>query len=169
MLSSIDERGESLNKMTKLFCFIAAAVTADLCVDYEIGTKCVDLCDTTKSECYFDCEGDVRCEYDCAVALDQCIQKCPCFSECEAGCDGCANEICTCAYPEDNPNHTTCVDAVETAYMGCLQSCTAGDVHCLSVCGVNFNNNLHECPCNDGCPEGCPCPVYECGAFLLLD
>ena len=21
-----------------------------------------------------------------------------------------------------------------------------------------------ECPCNDGCPNGCPCPVYQCPA-----
>ena len=21
---------------------------------------------------------------------------------------------------------------------------------------------VYECPCNDGCPNGCPCPVYHC-------
>ena len=152
----------------RLFAFIATAVTAELCVDYELGTQCVDECDYIKSDCMNQCDGDPLCGYNCAVALDQCIQKCPCFSECEAGCDGCANGICTCAYPDNNEDYVTCVGKVENDYFKCLSACTPGDVHCVSMCGVDFNANLDECPCNDGCPTGCPCDGYDCGASNLL-
>merc|ERR1711887_24451 len=117
----------------RLFNLIATVVTADLCVDYEIGTACVEVCDEIKSDCHNNCGDDTLCDYNCAVALDQCIQKCPCFSECEAGCDGCANDICTCAYPDENENHVDCVGKVEDTYVKCLSSCVPGDVHCLSM------------------------------------
>ena len=133
-------------KLLNLICFLGA--NADLCTDYEIGTKCVGHCDNDKSACIFACENDVLCKYNCAVALDGCIQECPCFSECEQGCDGCANGICTCAYPDQNPDHVDCTDYEDFMYVWCLSECEKGDVHCLSVCGIEFGNNILECPCN---------------------
>ena len=30
------------------------------------------------------------------------------------------------------------------------------------ACEDRFNKGIYECPCSDGCPNGCPCPVYQC-------
>ena len=79
--------------------------------------------------------------------MDTCIQACPCFSQCSDGCDDCANSICTCAYPDEDPNYLLCASAAETRYMACIGSCTLGDVHCLALCGVNFNTDISNCPC----------------------
>ena len=29
-------------------------------------------------------------------------------------------------------------------------------------CELHFNEQVKQCPCNDGCPTGCPCPNYDC-------
>ena len=43
---------------------------------------------------------------------------------------------------------------------------------CQKQCEVDFNDGIRDCPCNEGCLTGCPCPVYECpvprNAILIL-
>lgn len=134
--------------MRVLNLILILSVSAELCPDYEIGTKCVSQCDSVKSACHIACEDDPICDYNCAVALNKCINECPCFSECEQGCDGCDNGMCTCAYPDDNPDHVACAEHVYFVYAMCLGRCTSGDVHCLSVCGYEFADDLETCPCN---------------------
>lgn len=63
----------------------------------------------------------------------------------------------------------TCVAWVETVYVDCLAGCPAGDVHCLSLCGRDYNNLMEQCPCQAGCSNGCPCEAYECAANMRLD
>ena len=79
--------------------------------------------------------------------MDTCIQACPCFSECSDGCDDCSNSICTCAYPDEDPDYLLCASASETRYMACIGGCNAGDIHCVVVCGANFNTDISNCPC----------------------
>ena len=100
------------------------------------------------SQCRHDCESDAICDFLCSVQLDQCIQSCPCFSQCPGGCaDDCQNAICACAYPDEDPNYLICSEWVETVYEECLEGCTRGDVHCLSICGYNYNSMISQCPC----------------------
>ena len=47
-------------------------------------------------------------------------------------------------------------------YMECLFNCTHGDTVCVANCSRDFNSNLLQCPCQPGCPDGCPCPEYQC-------
>ena len=37
-----------------------------------------------------------------------------------------------------------------------------GDVDCLGDCASEYQENLEKCPCQSGCPNGCPCPNYQC-------
>ena len=47
-------------------------------------------------------------------------------------------------------------------YTGCLMNCSIGDVQCITHCGAEYEQNRSTCPCQSGCPDGCPCPNYEC-------
>ena len=52
-----------------------------------------------------------------------------------------------------------------------------GEQACISDCSRVFDEALEKCPCHDGCPNGCPCPDYECpvvdkftnSSVLILD
>merc|ERR1711935_1139757 len=150
-------------EMRLLVYLLSVCVYSTLCPDYEFGTRCVSICDDEKSKCRDGCDvDDAVCAFECSLELDNCIQSCPCFSQCPDGCSDCTNSICVCAHPDDNPDYVNCVDWVESVYVECLVSCQAGDVHCLSICGQTYSRMLNECPCEDGCPNGCPCDAYEC-------
>ena len=36
---------------------------------------------------------------------------------------------------------------------------------CVSVCSRGYQHKIEQCPCQSGCPNGCPCPDYDCPAF----
>ena len=33
---------------------------------------------------------------------------------------------------------------------------------CLSDCNRIYDENYKDCPCQENCPGGCPCPNFEC-------
>ena len=41
----------------------------------------------------------------------------------------------------------------------------SNDPQCLSTCNRQYVQSLAQCPCQEGCPNGCPCPDYECPVF----
>ena len=47
-------------------------------------------------------------------------------------------------------------------YNRCIINCPPGDVECFSVCSREYQSQLEMCPCESGCPQGCPCPEYQC-------
>lgn len=47
-------------------------------------------------------------------------------------------------------------------YNLCVLSCSTGDFACNGKCFREYTQNLELCPCQSGCPNGCPCEVYEC-------
>ena len=44
----------------------------------------------------------------------------------------------------------------------CIISCAHDDMGCFMKCSQDYQANLGQCPCQPGCPNACPCPVYEC-------
>ena len=63
---------------------------------------------------------------------------------------------------ERNPDYIDCTKYYENLYSQCIVGCPAGDFECLSMCFRNLEENLEFCPCRSRCPDGCPCPEYEC-------
>ena len=51
---------------------------------------------------------------------------------------------------------------VENYYNQCLFSCPPADFECFSFCAREYEEFLEKCPCQPKCPDGCPCPEYEC-------
>ena len=49
-------------------------------------------------------------------------------------------------------------------YSHCIVQCTPGDFVCIETCWREYDENKLLCPCQSGCPKGCPCPDYQCPA-----
>ena len=47
-------------------------------------------------------------------------------------------------------------------YLTCVGKCPNGDFECIGACSRDYDENHEFCPCQSGCPTGCPCPVYQC-------
>ena len=47
-------------------------------------------------------------------------------------------------------------------YHKCVYSCHPDDIDCFTQCSRNYHQDIQTCPCQSGCPNGCPCPVYQC-------
>ena len=50
-------------------------------------------------------------------------------------------------------------------YNVCLMGCTNADIVCLMECVRQYETNVETCPCQAECPNGCPCPTYDCSAI----
>ena len=50
----------------------------------------------------------------------------------------------------------------DRTYTSCIVACPIEDVKCLAECSREHHDNLLQCPCQSGCPFGCPCPDYIC-------
>ena len=47
-------------------------------------------------------------------------------------------------------------------YYQCIWACPPGDTFCVGMCARDYDENKAVCPCQPGCPSGCPCPEYLC-------
>ena len=50
----------------------------------------------------------------------------------------------------------------DQVYRDCINFCVSGDLICLTGCTRKLNSSLRGCPCQVGCPNGCPCKDYVC-------
>ena len=46
----------------------------------------------------------------------------------------------------------------------CILNCGSSDPTCIVACTEIFTTESNKCPCQSGCPTGCPCPIdgYSC-------
>ena len=110
------------------------------------------------------------------------MEACPCMKDCPNGCDGYCMDIrvrhqlnfclrlklaelqldplCVCGVPEENPDFIKCFEDVTSLFEECFLGCQNQD--CLLGCKSIYESNLNQCPCQPGCPDGCPCPRYNC-------
>ena len=95
--------------------------------------------------------------------------SCPCFPDCESGCDGCQSAFCMCRNDESNPDFLLCKEEFEEVYTECTASCGIGEYLCISTCVREYEDNLEKCPCQADCPHGCPCPIYECQVSTTIE
>ena len=101
-------------------------------------------------------------KYDCYSSLTACINQCPCQENCPKGCEDCENSICECQDLSNSPSYKVCEKQVKENFENCTLDCRETDYNCLSLCNKYFNDQLNKCPCQEECPNGCPCPTYEC-------
>ena len=52
----------------------------------------------------------------------------------------------------------------EQDYIVCLTTCPPADFDCINSCVREYQQKTETCPCQSGCPNGCPCPDYLCPA-----
>ena len=55
-----------------------------------------------------------------------------------------------------------CAEEAEYFFDQCVIDCGPDHFTCIGQCQVQFHDFLEECPCKSGCPQGCPCPSYQC-------
>ena len=96
-------------------------------------------------------------------AQQDCVNRCPCQAECSKGCHDCPHPICSCKNPSTLPDYQLCEDEVNSKLLECINNC-GDDLACVSQCSRQFDQDFNQCPCNEDCPGGCPCPNYECTA-----
>ena len=124
--------------------------------------QCVKFCDDRQETCLESCSGNTSCVFDCNYESAACTNSCPCFEGCPNGCDGCLTPFCRCYDYENNPNYQTCFEFYERLFHICVYNCPTVDLLCLATCNRDLEGNLETCPCRNQCPNGCPCPNYEC-------
>ena len=104
--------------------------------------------------------------YSCAVLIKSvdlwnCIGTCPCFDSCPNGCQDCSHPLCACYDQSSDQDFMFCSEYAELGYRKCTLDCQH-DISCYQKCEDQFQESLNNCPCNPGCPNGCPCENYEC-------
>ena len=45
-----------------------------------------------------------------------------------------------------------------------MGKCLPFDENCETQAIESYQNEKLNCPCMSNCPDGCPCPNYECGS-----
>lgn len=130
--------------------------------DQEIAVECTQSCASTGTECEYECNGSTACIFDCELKLAECIDACPCNRDCPKGCVDCPSPFCTCRKPESDPDLIECRHQFESVYFDCSSYCQIGDFDCIGECTRQYDENMKLCPCGEECPNGCPCPVYDC-------
>ena len=64
--------------------------------------------------------------------------------------------------PEDSIEYFDCASAAEEKEKRCVVECGIHDTDCHDACEAEYSDVHDECPCKDGCPDGCPCDNYIC-------
>ena len=136
----------------------------ETCTDIDLGEVCSTSCEDILLTCLDNCDwGDVSCERVCVRDGFDCIDGCPCHADCILGCQDCTADICNaCAVPEENDDHVKCFAELEQELFKCIQNC-GGNSSCVTLCSVQYSQDILNCPCEEGCPDGCPCPNFNCG------
>ncbi|CAG5108397.1 Oidioi.mRNA.OKI2018_I69.chr1.g3776.t1.cds [Oikopleura dioica] len=136
----------------------------ETCTDLDLGEICSGECESSLLSCLSNCSSnDASCESGCVREGFDCIDGCPCHTDCILGCENCSADICNaCAFPEENEDHVKCLAEFERELIECIQNC-GGNSSCVSLCTVQYSQDILNCPCEEGCPDGCPCPNFDCG------
>ena len=137
-------------------------VNIENCPDKDKAQLCEDSCVQDLITCLEDCGGSESCIAECSRAEATCIEACPCHIDCPAGCAGCVSPFCTCADFEDNLDYQECKKAADNEAGICADECDIDDVDCIVKCYTDRVDQIKECPCQEKCPNGCPCDNYEC-------
>ena len=119
--------------------------------DQDIGARCERQCETDYIDCTLACS-DTNCLLDCGRTLNDCIQDCPCNTNCPHGCVDCQNPICVCgenSSPQNKENLETCKNEKSIDLGQCIIDCR-NDQDCENTCVDHFKIEYQACPCQVG-------------------
>ena len=136
------------------------------CSDKEESFACTEQCTDYYNTCVNRCD-EIDCQFDCGQSLQSCLDACPCFANCPDGCKGCPNSVCQCADLENNLDYVECESQVDQRYAECIVECDKTDSTCLTDCSREYADQIERCPCKSTCPDGCPCPEFECATTTV--
>merc|ERR1711935_1059920 len=165
MGSQTEKAMKSLFRQLLLLILVGESL-GDECSNPELAVECIHHCGDFYDDCLNSCTDEtVQCELECSNQLTDCLFFCPCQNGCPVDCTDCQSPFCKdlqCRDPETNDDYLTCKKHFELLYNTCIISCPPGDFECFSVCSRDYQSKLETCPCESGCPQGCPCPEYQC-------
>ena len=144
-----------------LYVLLIESAQSQSCVDADLSIRCMDRCYTVQQSCMESAFIETS-KYDCYSGLTECVNACPCQKGCPNGCNQCNNSICECKNFSTSPDYQQCEAQYSQKYRDCISDCKENDFECISNCNSDFNNGLRRCPCQEECPNGCPCPLYPC-------
>ncbi|CAG5104514.1 Oidioi.mRNA.OKI2018_I69.chr1.g1292.t1.cds [Oikopleura dioica] len=160
--------------MLKILIFFVSAFAAfrpvlreGECPDEDLAILCDSHCYIDYAACKDACE-ESGCERICLNAYAGCYSRCPCFELCPNGCSDCDNSVCTCRSPEiDNIDHRQCIKEANDHFTSCVGNCQYTERACYDQCYSLLVEESDKCPCNSGCPLGCPCESgYSCQKYI---
>ncbi|CAG5081876.1 Oidioi.mRNA.OKI2018_I69.PAR.g9982.t1.cds [Oikopleura dioica] len=128
------------------------------CPDADLGELCDEDCFEKWIKCKDGCLSS-SCERQCAGEWTDCYRACPCDELCPNGCENCANPICSCKSPENDPYFKQCLKEARGRLDDCFESCATNNT-CYDGCYDVFEDEKSFCPCMEKCPMGCSC---DCG------
>ena len=127
--------------------------------------ECTEYCEQKRSSCRTDCDDfDLNCSFECDYNSIACANSCPCFENCPLGCQDCQTSFCVCHDYENHEDYVECLAYYEDVFTLCTGICseTGFDMECVMQCYRDYEGNVETCPCQSRCPDGCPCPFYDC-------
>ena len=65
---------------------------------------------------------------------------------------------------DSNPDADSCKNEASSILSQCLNDC-GEDSACRSACNRDYSEQVNNCPCEENCPFGCPCPDYNCPSW----
>ena len=133
------------------------------CADYPAAAECTDQCVSEQSDCLSSCGSDSSCQYACTNTMLRCVDNCPCYANCPQGCSNCDSDYCVCNDKQNYPEFISCEKVANSNYSICISKCDHGEINaCVAACNNSYNDEIEKCPCGAQCPNGCPCPEYDC-------
>ena len=69
--------------------------------------------------------------------------------------------------PESSDDFHRCEDGLTVELGKCFESC-GGISSCIMGCTADYESGLKDCPCMEGCPNGCPCDNWDCADTVCV-
>lgn len=133
------------------------------CPNNEGVDKCEADCVMIWQKCLQVCNNDYACVTTCNRQLNDCTESCPCHGDCYWGCP-CDNPYCECKNRPTNVYvYNICKEIANSDYLYCSNQCVDDiDIDCDLACVNQLMADFQNCPCGVRCIDGCPCRNFDC-------